>query len=258
MKTEDLLESLSIETGVVCPSDINASKIADFIRAHAFFNHPKYLVRIIAINLALLLKIENLEPEIRVLLKDPDPWVRSASTRYYEIFSSLSDEMVKAIFNDKDGSVRQSSFYVLISRVTPQQVRSLNLDWHTPPISPWSSEAYLLSPDKTMTACFSGGEIAMSSPTVGSIQIGSMTISHVNASMVWSDDSKLLAYPVWNDDRSQSLSAIELKTGRKGRWPIKDYVFELQLFDKGVLTAKVNPLTENRTLTYKTSDIEWI
>ena len=123
------------------------------------------------------------------------------------------------------------------------------------PISPWSSSAFLKSPDGRFTAAFEyASEVCQGGPTYGVVTLSNgVTFDSCNASFVWSQDSKYLAVPQWTHYREQRLLVInaELRT-----FQLLSEVFqvlELHSFTAGVVEGIDSPVYKPKRVSIKTT-----
>jgi hypothetical protein len=121
------------------------------------------------------------------------------------------------------------------------------------PISPWIDEAELWSPDGLHCAIFSEGmEVAMGAPTMGRLKVISkdkvrMISNGAAASMVWSSDSRYLAYSEWNRNKKQSLNVYRIFEERIDRIPDEFDVLELRDFREGKVVGVDSPIYRPKT-----------
>lgn len=136
------------------------------------------------------------------------------------------------------------------------------------PISPWTWEAglvRLVSPDgRHVAEIVDLKEIAMGAPTRGLLQLSNgMTLADCNPSMVWSEDSRLLAVPVWNLDRRrgdwwQRIAIVWPDKGLVRRAPGTFKVLELASFSGGIVRGVDCPAAaEPKPVAVDISRIGW-
>jgi hypothetical protein len=114
------------------------------------------------------------------------------------------------------------------------------------PISPWDDIAVLRSPDGRKRATFFDGlEIAMGGPTVGTVTVyadgTAWQVDNVNASMVWSSDSRRLAIPFWKG-HVQRLMILDTETQTRSVGTAEYRVLQLEEFNGGVVRAIDSPI----------------
>ncbi|MCC6210930.1 MAG: hypothetical protein IT513_07805 [Burkholderiales bacterium] len=112
------------------------------------------------------------------------------------------------------------------------------------PISPWCTETVRLeSPDgSTLATVTEPGEIAMGAPTSGELKLSNgQSASNCSPSMVWSEDSTLLAVPQWTDDRMQRLLVIDVARRKRVFAPREYRVLELHAFRGGIVEGIDSP-----------------
>lgn len=116
------------------------------------------------------------------------------------------------------------------------------------PISPWLDEAELASPDGRSVARFHDGhEVAMGSPCYGRLAVrtpaGEKVISeNAGASMVWSEDSRFLAFTEWTKDRNQTVFVCRTADFAIDWLPEFSSVIELHKFKDGWITGVNSPI----------------
>lgn len=71
-------------------------------------------------------------------------------------------------------------------------------------ISPYDNRNIdVISPDSAMTASIKNGqEFAMSAPVICDIVVGNLSMTMCSPSIIWSNDSRYLAIPVWRLNRN--------------------------------------------------------
>ena len=127
-------------------------------------------------------------------------------------------------------------------------------------ISAWSDSAVLESPDGRFEARMQNAfEIAMGGPTMGTLELSNGLRWHgCNPSMVWSDDSRYLALPMWDGKRRQHLMVISLELGeaRFARGELS--VCELDTFEDGIISGVERPGRLNSMrITFDTAKLDW-
>jgi hypothetical protein len=121
------------------------------------------------------------------------------------------------------------------------------------PISPWADKAELWSPDGEYRAIFEHGmEVAMGAPTRGRLKIigpsGAQIVSEdAAASMVWSDDSRFLAFSEWTRNMKQNLCVFRTSDHQIDRSPDEFRVLELKDFREGRILGVDSPVHMPRT-----------
>ena len=130
------------------------------------------------------------------------------------------------------------------------------------PISPWIDEATATSPNGKLVARFHDGmEVAMGAPTMGTL---SVTINgkerqisnRAAASMVWSDDSRFLAFSEWTRSRMQSLCVFRVEDGSVDRSPDEFRVLELRNFTDGRIGGVDSPIHMPQTFSLEYNKAE--
>ena len=119
----------------------------------------------------------------------------------------------------------------------------------TVPISPWLDEAELASPDgRSLARFYDGHEIAMGAPCCGRLSVrtptGERVISrNAGASMVWSEDSRFLAFTEGTKDRSQTVFVCRTSDFAIDWLPEFCSVIELHRFKDGWITGVNSPVS---------------
>ena len=127
------------------------------------------------------------------------------------------------------------------------------------PISAWIDYASDVSPDGESVARYDEAmEVAMGAPTMGTLVVIRRGREHVvsaraGASMVWSDDSRLLAFSEWTQSMMQNLCVYCVADGSVKRNPEEFRVLELHAFSDGRISGVDSPIHMPRTfsLAYK-------
>jgi hypothetical protein len=132
------------------------------------------------------------------------------------------------------------------------------------PISPWDSSVSLPSPDGHLTAAIEDArEIGMGAPTRGRLVLSNgMTLEDCNPSIVWSEDSRLLAVPQWREARGKAGLVQRLAILDPGRRRVAyaegTYrVLEIHRFAEGVVYCVDSPAHSPRRFGVDVSGIEW-
>ncbi|MBI4251497.1 MAG: hypothetical protein HY618_03475 [Candidatus Tectomicrobia bacterium] len=136
------------------------------------------------------------------------------------------------------------------------------------PISPWDCSVSLPSPDGSLTAVIRDAvEIGMGAPTRGKLALSNrMSLEDCNPSLVWSEDSQLLAVPQWHygpkpgpaGARPVQWLAIISPGRRQVRYAPGIYrVLELHAFAGGVVRGVDSPAYAPRPFEVDVSRIEW-
>ncbi len=111
-------------------------------------------------------------------------------------------------------------------------------------ISPWDYKLESVSPNGRYKAIMLDAyEIAMGAPTSGTLLIeGVLEINNCNPSIVWSRDSRYLAAPQWNGDRSQRLVVVDIENSKLIVTSGKYRVLELHDFENYVINGIDSPI----------------
>ena len=125
-------------------------------------------------------------------------------------------------------------------------------------ISPWKRDAHLISPDGSLEAVVpQADEVAMSAPNIGELEISNgIRVDRVNPSMVWSDDSRHLAIPVWTKDRFQQLVIVSMEDRKVRTAPGRYRVLELERFEGGVVYGVDSPIHKPVPLAFDIAELE--
>ena len=129
------------------------------------------------------------------------------------------------------------------------------------PISPWAIGAERVSPDGRFTAHYDdAGEVGMGAPTMGRLTLISgdgerLITERAAASMVWSDDSKQLAFSEWTKERKQTLCVLDAESGQVSRHPDTFRVLELHGFQAGEITGVDSPIYMPKALSIPASSL---
>lgn len=128
------------------------------------------------------------------------------------------------------------------------------------PISPWDEKVELASPDKRHLARFdSDTEIGMGGPPMGRLTIITvaepdrefLVADNAAASMVWSPDSRFLAFSRWRGNRMQALCVLRLSDFTVDESPDEFRVLELHSFLDGKIAGVDSPIYQPRTFSLK-------
>ena len=129
------------------------------------------------------------------------------------------------------------------------------------PISPWDYKAELISPDEKYRAIFDeGAEIAMGAPSRGRLRLIEIlnpkneTLIEADsaaASMVWSNDSKFLAFSRWRSNKKQSLCVFRVNDSKIDESPDEFIVLELHTFRDSKISGVDSPVHQPRTFSLK-------
>jgi len=128
------------------------------------------------------------------------------------------------------------------------------------PISPWIDEATATSPDGESIARFHDGmEVAMGAPTMGALTVNRGGVdreisSRAAASMVWSDDSRFLAFSEWTRAKKQNLCVYRVADGTIQRSPDEFRVLELRGFSGGRISGVDSPVHMPQTFALAYND----
>jgi hypothetical protein len=237
-----------------------AENAVDSIQNAGWLSNSSPEVRERAIRTCQALALSALESEVRARLMDSDPIVRLIAVAYYGIFNPLPDQHVKnllPLLTDSDPDVSKRTRELFAEKGTADFVKKWGISWTAHPISAWDNGCSLLSPDRCLTAYFDGIEIAMGAPSIGTISIGSNDILRGNSSMIWSEDSRYLAFPKWNLDRSQTIGIFDIGLNREGTWEIQAGVFQTKSFSATELIVQVDPLLSKREETLVVTAVVW-
>ncbi len=119
-------------------------------------------------------------------------------------------------------------------------------------ISPWTTDTVRLeSPDGRKVAILTEPrEIAMGSPTSGALEVSNgQRAESCNPSMVWSADSRFLAFPQWFD-RMQRLVILDTDAARRMFAPDTYRVLALRSFCQGIIEGVDSPIHEPRPIAF--------
>ena len=111
-------------------------------------------------------------------------------------------------------------------------------------ISPWTGDVLVSSPDNLQVAQVkSTYEIAMGAPTSGILFVGDKVVSErCNPSIVWSSDSKYLAFPEWTKSNNQKLMIYCVRSGKLKKL-FKTYnVLKLEGYDDSIIVGVDSPI----------------
>ncbi|WP_415753787.1 hypothetical protein [Pseudomonas leptonychotis] len=124
-------------------------------------------------------------------------------------------------------------------------------------VGAWSYESTIKSPNGIFTASIvNANEIAMGAPTSGTLKLSTgFAFNNCNPSFVWSDDSKFIAVPVWQGNRSQRLAIINVEDGKINYHETKFRVLELSSFIKGVVSGIDSPIYKPKKVELKLCQI---
>ena len=128
------------------------------------------------------------------------------------------------------------------------------------PISPWIDSAEATSPDGKSTARFHDAtEVAMGAPTMGMLTVISNSRSRVvsdraASSMIWSDDSRFLAFSEWTAGKKQRLCVFRASDGTVRRSPDEFRVLELRGFSDGKICGVDSPIHMPQTFSLAYDD----
>ena len=124
-------------------------------------------------------------------------------------------------------------------------------------VSPWASHVRAVSPDQAFVAeLLDGMEICMGGPTLGTLRISGtdLPIERCSPSLVWSDDSKLLAVPQWTSERMQRLLIVTIASHGFTYAPGEFDVLELHSFEEGVVRGIDSPIHKPKPVEFRLSD----
>ena len=260
MYVTDILQEILDLTREVSRGETSRPVALDVLKRRDWFAHPDAAVRERAIRMCHSLRFTEVQKKVRRLFTDPDPLVRQMAVAYHDLFEPLSAEMVDAIAelaNDESEDVRRKVRALLFDKLDGEQAARRGLSWVKHPISAWKTAVSLPSPNKRYVAHFEGWEIAMGAPSIGHIYLDGLTIGRTNASMIWSGDSRYLAFPRWRKDRSQFVAVVDMHTRREGEWPVRAGVYHTVSFARDTLVVEVNPVTSNTKKSLDLSDVHW-
>jgi hypothetical protein len=127
------------------------------------------------------------------------------------------------------------------------------------PISAWHDEPFeLKSPNGAHTAKLSElSEYGMGSPTTGRLEVAGYKIDSANPSVVWSTDSRFIAFPLFNDARIFRIMVIDVDAHRTRLAPGEWLVLELVSFDGKLLRAISSPIHEPENIEIDVSTLNW-
>ena len=117
-------------------------------------------------------------------------------------------------------------------------------------ISPWSFEINVKSPNQIhLASVTNANEIAMGAPTSGILSIDGKIISNsCNPSIMWSNDSKYLAFPEWTRFNDQKLVVYSVSSGELKRFPKNYRVLEIQQFIGRHIKAVDSPICKPKEI----------
>jgi len=89
----------------------------------------------------------------------------------------------------------------------------------------------------------------MGAPTSGELKVSNgQRAESCNPSIVWSDDSRFLAFPQWFN-RMQRLVILDTDSARRAFAPDSYRVLELHSFSQGIVEGVDSPIHEPRRIT---------
>jgi hypothetical protein len=118
------------------------------------------------------------------------------------------------------------------------------------PISPWSAAADVVSPDGRYRAVIAEAiEVGMGAPTSGTLVISDnqggrthVRVESCNPSIVWSSDSRTMAFPQWTPDRQQRLCVVSFPGGVVRSLDENFRVLELHSLEGGIVRGIDSPV----------------
>ena len=124
-------------------------------------------------------------------------------------------------------------------------------------VGAWSYESTIMSPNGILTASVvNANEIAMGAPTSGTLKLSTgFVFNNCNPSFVWSDDSRFIAVPIWQSNRSQRLAIINVENGKITHHKKKFRVLELCSFIGGVVSGIDSPIYKPERIELNLSEI---
>jgi hypothetical protein len=258
-KQEDIYAILNL-TSDVKSGVTSISDAAKKIRAAEWFKSSWAEVRERAIRSSQSMAIVDIERELRPCLADADAIVRLMAISYYGIFKPLMDQHIQTLLpllTDADPDIATRTRRLFADKLSAEAAKAWGISWCAHPISAWEAGCMLLSPNRHHRADYSGIEIAMGAPTIGSISVGQDTILRGNASIIWSNDSRYLAFPKWHLDRSQTLGILDTDSHKEGVWSCSAAVYQTISFENGLLKVQVDPLTSSAMESHSIADVIW-
>ena len=124
-------------------------------------------------------------------------------------------------------------------------------------VGAWSYENTFISPNGIWTASVvNANEIAMGAPTSGTLKLSTgFVFENCNPSFVWSDDSRFVAVPVWQSNRSQKLAIIKVENSKFIYYKKSFRVLELSSFIGGVVSGIDSPIYKPEKFELNLSEI---
>ncbi|WP_157452540.1 hypothetical protein [Chloroherpeton thalassium] len=118
------------------------------------------------------------------------------------------------------------------------------------PVSPWDWQVELRSPNqKHLAKIAQGCEIAMGAPSMGVLHLNGKPIEpYANASIVWSDDSTLLAVPVWTNGWKQVVKVFTIDGQCIFQSKQRYRVLELHDFENGIIKGIDSPIYQPKKM----------
>jgi tetratricopeptide (TPR) repeat protein len=162
--------------------------------------------------------------------------------------------------DEASGSARGINELLKESEELKERLLSLQPQQGISPVSPWSTEANVTSPDgKTTAAIDHAQEIGMGSPTSGVLRLSNgLAFERCNPSLVWSADSAYLAVPQWApDNMSQRLMIVSVLHKLHRYTPGAYRLLRLESFNNGIVTGIDSPRHMPARLRVDISEIDW-
>ena len=117
-------------------------------------------------------------------------------------------------------------------------------------ISPWSGDVEVSSPNgESLAQVLNTHEIAMGAPAAGRLFVNGKAISkRCSTSIIWSDDSRYIAFPEWTWSNNQKLKILNVQSGKIKKL-FKSYsVLELSGFNNLVISGVDSPIYKPKNL----------
>jgi hypothetical protein len=120
-------------------------------------------------------------------------------------------------------------------------------------ISPWNGDVEVVSPNgEQLAKVINTHEIAMGAPVSGLLFVNDKAISvRCSSSIIWSDDSRYIAFPEWTRSNNQKLKILNVESGKIKKL-FKTYsVLELAGFNNLTLSGIDSPIHKPKDLKIK-------
>jgi hypothetical protein len=120
-------------------------------------------------------------------------------------------------------------------------------------ISPWNGDVEVSSPNGEFVAkVVSTHEIAMGAPVSGMLFVNGKAISkRCSSSIVWSNDSRFIAFPEWTWSNNQKLKILNVQSGKIKKLFKAYRVLELEGFNDLIISGVDSPIYKPKNLNVK-------